>query len=146
MRRRWRNWRGNPNASVRLGQIAVLGALVAGAVSRGDNSLVNIIALLFVAASAWSEGKYADAVHEFWPSQVRRGALIRLAVGVLLVLGSLLLPGLIDSSDRGPIDALTWATLFGGLALVCGASARLLMSDGARYAGRKLQERLDDDF
>ena len=146
MRRRWRVWRGNPNASVRLGQIAVLGAAVAGAISRGDDSLLNIVALLFVAASAWFEGKYADAVYEYSPSPVRRGALMRLGTGIVLVLGGWWVPTLFETSQRGWIDSLAAAALFGGLALISGASARLLMSDGARYAGRKLQERLDDDI
>ena len=146
MLRRWRIWRGNPNASVRLGQITALGAGLAGTVSRGDNSVLNIVAVIFMGATAWFDGTYADAVAEFLPRQVRRGALIRLGAGLLLLVGSWRLPDLFDTTQREWIEALTTGALFGGLALILGASARILMSDGARYAGRKVQERLDDDF
>jgi hypothetical protein len=138
MRRRWRIWRGNPNASVRLGLVAVLGAFIAGALSGGNSSLYNVIALLFVVASAWYEGHYADAVSTFLPAAVRRGALIRFGAGALVLASAWLMP---DGFER-----FSTAALFGGLALVSGASARLAMSDGARYAARKLQERLDDDL
>jgi hypothetical protein len=145
MRRRWRIWRSNPNANLRLGQVAVLGASLAGALSGGEHPLLNIVALLFVAATAWFEGRYADAMAEFLPAQVRRGAFIRLGAGVLMLLAGWRLPGLLDLDRDGWVEALAAAGLFGGLALILGASARFLMSDGARYAGRKLQERLDDD-
>jgi len=44
------------------------------------------------------------------------------------------------------MDALCAGALFAGAALMLGGIARLVMTVGMRYAGRKLQERLDDDF
>ena len=146
MRRRWTIWRGNPNANVRLAQVAVTGAMTAGAISGGDSSLLNIVALVCVAASAWFEGRYADAVAEYWPVPVRRGTLLRMGLGFALLIGGWVGPAKNERLGSASRNAISGGALFGGLGLISGASARFVLSDLARYASRKLQERLDDDF
>ncbi|MCC6704550.1 MAG: hypothetical protein IT334_06715 [Thermomicrobiales bacterium] len=146
MRRRWRIWRGNPAANVRLAQAATFGAALFGAIGRGDSSLLNTLALIGVAATGWFEARYADAVGDFLPQAVKRGALARLAAGAALLLAGWWVPGLLGDPRSGWMDALCAGALFAGAALMLGGIARLVMTVGMRYAGRKLQERLDDDF
>jgi len=146
VRRRWRIWRGNPAANVRLAQVTTLGAALFGALGRGDSSLFNMLALIGVAATGWYEARYADAVGDFLPEAVKRGAILRLAAGAALLLAGWWGPDRLADDRSGWPEAASAAALFGGAALMLGGIARLVMTVGMRYAGRKLQERLDDDF
>ncbi|MEZ4495521.1 MAG: hypothetical protein R2845_01795 [Thermomicrobiales bacterium] len=143
---RWRIWRGNPNSDARLALVAVAGAFVAGAAGRGDSSLFNILGLICCALAGWYDGRYANAVGEFWPAAVRRGAVVRAGIGFALLTVGWWAPEITEAGSDGLREALFAGMLFGGAALILGAFARFAMTDLMRYAGRKLQERLDDDF
>lgn len=157
---RRRAWLNNPDANRILAMLAVALAGTAGfiaawlrdALDRGTaghsaTSLLIALALLAAAASAWFEGRYGDALGEFLPAAVRRGGIIRLLLGIVTSLaGCVLATALSGEGHPALLIAAFTGVLFSGLGLLLGGAARLLMSDGARYAGRKLQERLDDDF
>lgn len=118
---------------------------MAGGLARSDRPFLVMLALLCVMATAWFEGSYADALGDFWPSELRRGGLLRLLGGLAATLGGCLLIDLANDSGSVWPEIAVHVAIFGGLALLLGGAARLLMIDGMRYAGRKLQERLDDD-
>ncbi len=160
MRRRWRTVLDNPDAN-RI--FALIAAALAGAagfaaawlrdeLERGTTahsatSLLIVAAVLLAAASALFEGRYGDALGEFLPASVRRGGLLRLLLGVGVGLaGCIVATALNDDSTPVWVIAAANGALLAGLALVLGGAARLMMSDGARYAARKVQERLDDDL
>jgi hypothetical protein len=118
-----------------------------GTTGHSAASLLIVLALLAVAATAFFDGRYGDALGEFRPAMVRRGGFIRLLLGLAASLGGCVAATALSGEGRpAPLIAAGNGVLFVGLALLLGGAARLLMSDGARYAGRKLQERLDDDF
>jgi hypothetical protein len=146
MKRRWSVWRANPNTHVQLAVIALHGAIAAGALSRGNHSFLIMAALLLVATSAWQEGAYADAVGDYLPQAVQTGTWLRLSSGVILLAGIWIVPALVAVEGRRWWELVGTGALFGGLALMCGGAARLLMTSGARAAGRALQDRLDDDY
>lgn len=146
MPRRWRTWRGNPGSYAQIGAITTAAAGLTGAASGGDRSVFIMLALVFTAATGWYEGRYAEAVGEYWPRVVRRGALIRLGLGVLFIIAGWFITAIDDFDDKSWIDTVAAGLLFCGLALVVAGAARLIMTVGAQYVGRKLQDRLDDDF
>lgn len=160
MPRRRRAWLDNPDSNRILAMLAVALAGTAGFVAgwlrdvldRGTTghsaaSLLIVLALLAVVAAGWFDGRYGDVLGEFLPAAVRRGGIIRLLIGITASLAGCVVATALSGAGR-PAFLIATATggLFAGLALLLGGAARLLMSDGARYAGRKLQERLDDDF
>ena len=81
-----------------------------------------------------------------WPAAVRRGAVLRAGVGFALLTVGWWAAEITEAGSNGLREALFAGMLFGGAALILGAFARFAMTDLMRYAGRKLQERLDDDF
>jgi uncharacterized membrane protein YeaQ/YmgE (transglycosylase-associated protein family) len=118
-----------------------------GTTAHSAASLLIVAALLCVAASGVLEGRYGDALGEFLPARVRRGGVLRVLLGIAGALGGCALATMLDGDDYPMlVVAAGNGLLYVGLAVLLGGVTRLLMSDGARYAGRKVQERLDDDF
>ena len=146
MRRRWRRWRANPASNTRLALIAIVASALAGVAGGGNSSLFNIIGALCIGMSAWFEGCYASIVGDFLPRSLRTGAILRFAGGLGLALLGWWVPDLRSENYATWWDAVSAGCLFGGVALMLSGVARLVATDFARYASRKLQDRLDDDF
>lgn len=158
--RHWRRELASPRAQQRLAWIALLvGAGIAIAASwwrsgtepgsggRSLSYLLNVAALLISLISVVFEGRVANLLGDFAPAQLRRGSLLRLCAGVLLlVIGCVV--GVVIANDRLPegVRAAGIGALVAGCTLVLSGFVRLALVDGARYAADKVQERLDDDY
>jgi MFS family permease len=160
MRRRRRALLDNPDANRILAMAAAALAGAAGFVAawlravleRGTTahsaaSFLIVLALLCVGAAGLFEGRYGDTLGEYLPAQVRRGGLLRVLLGVSAALAGCVLATVLNDDEHPAIlIAAANGVLYTGLAMLLGGVARLAMSDGARHAGRKVQERLDDEF
>ena len=156
MRRRWDLFFSNPRRLHRVSQAMIaLSAVIAffaaylreGRSAGSVTFLIDVVALLVAIGSAVLDGQYASMLGDFQPNALRRGSLLRLAIGVLgMLLGCIVASMDLSQSGGDLIKSAAYGVLFAGIALALGGVVRILLVDGARYASEKVQERLDDDY
>lgn len=155
MRRRWRRFIANPIQLHRISQVmvslcAAIALLAAWLRERGGGSgtwLLDTLALVVAIVSALLDARYAAFVGEFQPETVRRGSLLRLIAGSTALLAGCVVASMSFSGSSGTLIGVAgYGLLFAGLAFGLGGLLRLLAVQGAGYAARKIQERLDDEY
>jgi MFS family permease len=156
MRYRWDHFFSNPGRLHRVSQAMIaLSAVIAffaaylreGRSAGSTTYLIDVAALLMAIGSAVFDGQYASILGDFQPKSLRRGSLLRLAIGVLgMLLGCVVASMDLTGSSSALIKSIAYGLLFAGIALALGGAVRILLVDGAYYASEKVQERLDDDY
>lgn len=155
MRRRWRRFFANPIQLHRISQLmvalcAAVALLAAWLRERGGGSgtyLLDTLAMLIAIFSAVLDTRYASFMGDFRPEAVRRGSLIRLIVGCLALLVGCIVASIEVNGRAGEwVGVAGYGLLFAGLAVGLGGLIRFLAVQGAGYAARKVQERLDDEY